>query len=156
MAELFHEHRGDLSVGDVVDRADHLLRVPCHAHLASRVAGFEQASELGVAAFVETFVRLGQESACPVERVVLAAPVTERLVLDPPPALVQLGVGELHEMKRVGDLGGVGDHRVEHGPVRARQVKGRPPDPAAPGITPFGELNRPGSDGGSGYWIPAV
>ncbi len=82
-------------------------------------------------------MRLGKQSAGPVERVRLAAPVTEGLVLDPPAALI--GVGELHEMERIGDLGGVGDHRVEHRPVRAGQIERRPTDLLEPRVAALGE-----------------
>lgn len=56
----------------------------------------------------------------------------ERLVLDPPPALVELGVGDLDDMERVGHLGGVGELLVEHRPVGAREVEGPNPDPRSP------------------------
>ena len=35
-------------------------------------------------------------------------------------------------MERVGDLGGVGEHRVEHGAIRRRQIQGRPLDARTP------------------------
>ena len=42
-------------------------------------------------------------------------------------------------MKRIGDLDGVGQHRVEHRPIRGRQIQRRPPDPVAPAVGPGGE-----------------
>jgi hypothetical protein len=103
-AEPVDELGGEVRVGDVVDGADDLLGVPGHAHLAVGVAGVEQADEAGVAPIVEAFVRLGQQAAGPTQRVVLSAPVADGVVLHPPAALVELGVGQLHEIKGVGDL----------------------------------------------------
>lgn len=37
-----------------------------------------------------------------------------------------------HHVERVGDLHGVVQHRVEHGPIRRRQVQRRPADPLTP------------------------
>ena len=128
MAEPVDELLGELGVGVVVDRADDFLGVPGHAHLAFGVAGFEQAEQLGAAALVETFVGLGQQATAAVERVGLAAAMAERLVLHPAAHLVELGVGQLDEMERIGDLGGVGQHRVEHRPIRPGQIERRPLD----------------------------
>ena len=58
--------------------------------------------------------------------------MAERLVLHPAAHLIELGVGQLDEMKRIGDLGGVGQHRVEHRPIRAGQIERRPLDRVAP------------------------
>jgi hypothetical protein len=44
--------------------------------------------------------------------------MAERLVLHPPSTLVERLVGELDDVERVGDLHGVGEHRVEHRPIR--------------------------------------
>ena len=57
------------------------------------------------------------------ERVVAAAAVTERLVLDSAATLVQLRVRQFVHMERVGDLNGVGQHPIEHRPVRAGQIE---------------------------------
>ena len=48
-----------------------------------------------------------------------------RLVLHAPAALIELVVRELHDMERIGDLDRVGHHRVEHQPIRARQIQRR-------------------------------
>lgn len=119
-------------VRDVVDRPDGLLRVPGHLHLASRIPGSQQASSLGVASFVETFVGLGQQAAGPIQRVVLAASMTERLGLDPTATLIQLGVRQPDDVKWVGHLGGVGHHGVEHLAVRSGQVQRGPLDAVPP------------------------
>lgn len=42
-------------------------------------------------------------------------------------------------MERVGDLDGVGHHRVEHQPVGARQVQGGPRDPRQPVVASSGQ-----------------
>ena len=78
--------------------------MPGHAHLATRVAGFEQPHQLVFAAFVERLVGLGQQASGPVERVVFAAPVTDGLVLHSAAALVELGAGMLHGVERIRDL----------------------------------------------------
>jgi hypothetical protein len=41
-------------------------------------------------------------------------------------------VGERHDVIRVGDLHGVGEHRFEHHPIRAREIERRPADPVPP------------------------
>jgi len=54
------------------------------------------------------------------------------LVLHPAAYLVELGVGQLHQMERIGHLAGIGEDRVEHRPIWARQVERRPLDPIEP------------------------
>lgn len=73
-----------------------------------------------------------QPSAGTVERIVFAAAVPDGLVLHPAPALIQRRVGEPGDVEGVGDLDRVGEHRVEHGAIRRRQIQGRPLDPGAP------------------------
>jgi hypothetical protein len=46
------------------------------------IAGVEQTQQLGAAAVIEAFIGAGEQPAGPVERIVLAAPVPEGLVLD--------------------------------------------------------------------------
>ena len=75
-------------------------------------------SSAGAAVVVESFVGSGQESPGSVERVDLAAPMTQDLVLYPPAALVEALVGQADQVERVGDLDSVGQHGVEHGPIR--------------------------------------
>lgn len=58
------------------------LEFQYHADLAVRVVGLEKGGELGVAAVVEAFVALGDQPAGPVERLVLATPMAERVILD--------------------------------------------------------------------------
>ncbi len=53
-------------------------------------------------------------------------------VLNPTADRVQVAVADSDDMERVGDLGGVGQHRVEHRPVGTGQVQGRPGDALAP------------------------
>jgi hypothetical protein len=61
------------------------------------------------------------------------------LVLDPAAHLVNTAGGELDDMKWVGDLGGFGEHRVEHVAIRAGQIEGRPADPIPPRLGAFRE-----------------
>ena len=96
------------------------------------VAGLEQATQFRVSGVVEAFGGDGHQFAASVERIGLATAVTERVVLDPTADFVEHEVGELHHMKRIRDLGGVGQHRVEDRPIRARQIQCRPPDCSTP------------------------
>lgn len=73
-----------------------------------------------------------ESSTGPPERIVTAASMTERLVLHPAAALIKRSVGELDDMEGVSDLGGAGQHRAEHRPIRGRQIKRCPLDPGAP------------------------
>lgn len=68
--------------------------MPRHADLAVWISGFSQAHQLLVAGLVEAFVTLRQEPTALVERVSLAAPVTERVVLYPATTLIESGVRE--------------------------------------------------------------
>jgi hypothetical protein len=69
--------------------------MPGGADLTAGVAGIEEPEELGLAAFVEAFVALGEQPPRSVERVVLAAPVAEGLGLDPAADLVETLVGQV-------------------------------------------------------------
>lgn len=64
------------------------------------------------------------------------AAMSHGLVLDPPSALVELGVGQFHDMEWIGDLGGGGQLLVEDGPVGTRQVERRPSG-VVPPLLPF-------------------
>jgi hypothetical protein len=120
VAEPFHEIDGQVGIVVVVYGSHHFLGVPGGAHFSVRVAGVEQAEQAGAVMVVEAFVGLGQQPPAPVERIALTAPMPDRLVLDPPAALIQLGVGQLAHVERVGHLHRVGQHQIEHGPIRAR------------------------------------
>jgi len=77
-------------------------------------------------------VGFGQQSPCPIERVVFSASMTDRLVLHPPPAFIEFGVGQFHQVERVGDLGdmiqtvfegfAVGAGKVQH-PIADRRTE---------------------------------
>ena len=80
----------------------------CHAaHFAAWYASVQEPEELLATTVVQSLVGLGRQSPRPLERVVLAAPVPERLVLDTPPALVELLVGVLDDVEGVRHLSGV-------------------------------------------------
>ena len=93
-------------------------------HVAVGIAGPKQPRELLVALVVEALLGLGQQAPAPIEGIGLAAPVAERLVLHPPAALVELGVGELGDVEGIGDQGGVGHHDLEDASIGAGQVEG--------------------------------
>jgi hypothetical protein len=81
------------------------------ADLPVRITGVEQPEQSAAAVVVEAFIGSCEEPSAAVERIVLAAAVTEGVVLHPPAALIQLGVGQTDHMERIGHLGGVGEHR---------------------------------------------
>ena len=60
--------------------------------------------------------------------------MTAGLVLHPPPALIEGGVGKLDDVERVSDLNRQRQHRVEHRPIAGGEIERGPLDP----ITPFG------------------
>ncbi len=91
-------------------------------------------------------MRLGQQAPGPVEGVVLAAPVAQGLVLHPPAALVELGVGQLDEVERVGHLGDVAKGVLEGlavgpGDVEYAEADGGPPR-LRPGLEPGARRGR--------------
>ena len=63
----------------------------------------------------------------------------QRLVLDAAADLIEPLVRRADHVERVGDLLGVGQHRVGHRPVGAGQVEGDPLDPAPPALGSGGE-----------------
>ena len=138
-AELGHELDGEVGVADLVDRADDFFGVPGQADLAVGVVGVEQAAQFRVSGGVEAFVGDRHQLADPVERVGLAAPVAERVVLHAATGLVEHEVGELHHMERICDLDGVREHRVEHRPIRPGQIEGCPLDRLTPCGGPLAE-----------------
>ncbi|MCU1490194.1 MAG: hypothetical protein JWM85_1599 [Acidimicrobiaceae bacterium] len=112
-----------------------LIRVPGRRDVASWVAGAQQPKQLRPTVLIQALVGLGEQSPAAIERVGLSAPVAERLVLHTAPALVQLLVRELHDMKGIGHLDGVGNNGVEHRPIGAREVERRELDPVKEGLT---------------------
>lgn len=100
-----------LRVGERVDLSDDFFHMPCHAHLALWVTGFEQPEELRPAVVVESFVGLGEQPPGPVKRIGFVTPMAERVVLHPAAALIELGVCQLHDMERISDLDRIGEHR---------------------------------------------
>ena len=92
--------------------------MPRVADFTAGVARVEEAEQLRAAVVVETFVGLGQQASTPIQRIVFAAPMPARLVLHAAAALIEFVVREFHDMERVRDLDGVGEHRVEHRAIR--------------------------------------
>jgi len=107
-----HDGLGGGYVGEVACRPDYFFGV----------ARGEQAGQLRVAFVVEAFMRLAQQSSHPVQRVALAAPVAEGVILRSPAALAELAAGDLDHMERLRYLGGVAERVVERVAVRAGQV----------------------------------
>ena len=62
----------------------------------------------------------------------LAAAVSQRLVLDPAADFVEGVVAQPHDVEGVSDLSGFGHRGVERGAVGAREVQHRPADALAP------------------------
>ncbi len=87
----------------------------------------------------ESFAGHGEAPAGSVERIVLAASMPEGVVLHAASGLVERGVGELDDVERVGDLDGVGQHRVEHRAIGVGQVERRPLHGGAPVVAAGGE-----------------
>ena len=131
------ESQGGIVV--VIDRADDFLCVPRRADLAARIAGSEQTDELRSSPVVEALVGLSEQSTAPIQRIVLAAQVTHGLVLQPTAALIEAGVGQLHEMKRISDLGCCGKHRVERQAPWPRKVQHREADLVKPRLVTMAE-----------------
>ena len=125
-AELGDELDSRLRVADRIDRPHDFLRVPRVADLAFRVAGLEQPDQLQVRLAVETLMADGHQLARSIERIGIAAALATRLVLYPRSDLVEQEVRELHDMEGIGDLDRMREHRVEHRPIRTRQIQRRP------------------------------
>ena len=90
---------GELRAGVVVGLSDGLRRVPRQPHLVSRAAGAEQSHQAVVFILAEPF--RGNHLLAPgaVERIVLAAAMTEGLILHSAPAPAERGVGELDDVE---------------------------------------------------------
>ena len=95
---------GELDVGVVVDLTDDLLRVPREPHLTCRITSSKQPGQPFAAVDAQTLGGHREPSAGPVERIVLAAAMTNEVVLRPSPAFVERGVRQPHDMERVSDL----------------------------------------------------
>src|ERR1019366_3061713 len=103
-----------------------------HANLAAWVARLEETEQLGAALVVESLVGLGEQASAPIERVVFSSSVPEHLVLHTAAPLVELGVGELDQVKWVRDQGRLRQHRLEHRSIGTREITRREADLAKP------------------------
>jgi hypothetical protein len=63
------------------------------------VAGQKEPEELHLSLLVDALVGLGEKAPAAIEGIGLVATMSHGLVLDPPPALIELGGGEFHHMK---------------------------------------------------------
>ena len=97
----------ELGAVDVIEAAQGLVGVPRQTDLALGIACGEQTAEFGVAVFAEPFMSRNEQPSYPIERVVFAAAVTQGVVLDPAPCLVNAVVAQTDHMERVSDLPGV-------------------------------------------------
>ena len=107
--------------------------MPHGGHLArSGSPARKRPSSFSLPCSLEAFVGLGEQPPAPIEGIGLSAAVAHGLVLHPPAALVELGVGELAHMEGIGHLGGVGHHVVEDRPIGTGQIEGGPARPVSP------------------------
>ena len=122
------------SVVGEVDVAHGLLGQPGAEELVARVPDAQTEQHPVAAALVEAFVTGEEQLADPIQRVGLAAPMAEGLVLDPAPDLIDAPVPDPNDMERIGDAGGVIKVGGQAGPERLGQIRGHHLDP--------GQLNR--------------
>ena len=87
------------------------------------VTGEQQSVRLLATIVAQTFFGLSEQTSGPAERVVLSPSVIEEFVLDAASALVELGIGQLHQMEGIGTWTALA-HRVEDGPVGAPRDRG--------------------------------
>ena len=149
--ELFDGIGAEFGVGDVIDASQGLVGVPGQADLAFGVACIEQSPQPDPPVVGDALRGRHEQFADPVQRVVFAAAVPERVVLDSAADLVKGVVAQPYDVERVRDLLRGGRRRVERGPIRSREVQHRPTDGAAPCAGPLeqplrGRFGRPASD----------
>ena len=94
----------ELGAVDVIEAAQGFFGVPRQTNLAFGVACGEQTPEFGVGTFAEPFMSRNEQPSYPIERVVFAAAVTQGVVSDPAPCLVNCVVAQTDHMERVSDL----------------------------------------------------
>ena len=122
--QLVDELTGEQGVGDLIELADGLLGPPGGLNITSGISGAQDPEHLVPTLCVESLSRHRQPASDPEQRVVLPAPVPERLVLDPPAALVELGGHVADHVELVGHQPGIGQHLVEHAAIGGGQVEG--------------------------------
>jgi hypothetical protein len=132
--ELFDGGGAHVGVCDVIDAAEGLFGVPGVADPAVGVPGVEQAPQPDASLLGDVLRRGDEQLAGPVEGVVFVAAVSQCLVLDSAPYLVEGSVGQPDDVEGVRDLGGVGYRGVERGPIRAREVQHAPADLLEPPV----------------------
>ena len=85
-----------------------------------------------MAAFIESFGTGEEELADPIERVVLAATMAERLVLHAASNLVDAAVRDAHHVERISDAGRVVEMRGQPGPETLGEIGGDDADAGEP------------------------
>ena len=88
-----------------VDVAHRLLGQPGAQQLVVGIADAQAEQDPLMASFIQPFSAGEEQLADPIERIAFAAPVAERLVLDPAADLVDATVGDPHHMERIRDAG---------------------------------------------------
>lgn len=116
----------------LVQGPDRFLGVPSDGDLAVGVARGEQAAQLGLGRLPKPFVSHDQQPSYAVERIGLAAAMTEGLLLNATADLVELVAGQLRQVERIDNLGRVGQLLVEHLAVGAGHVQRRVADAGTP------------------------
>ncbi len=82
------------------------------------IAGVEQTEEPAAAVVVETFIGLRQQPPAAGRAGRPCGPDARSSRSAPAAGTHRAWVGQLHDVERVSDLDGVGQHRVEHRPIR--------------------------------------
>ena len=137
--DLVEEHGGGVGIAGEVDVAHRLFGQPRPEDLVVGVTHAQAEQHPVMAPLVESFVAGEKQLADAVERVVLAASMVQRLVLDTSSHLVEAAVGDAHDVERIGDPGHMREVGVESSPVGLGQIGGHHIDARQPGLGLSGE-----------------
>jgi hypothetical protein len=108
--------------------------MPGHPDFALLVAGFEEPEELRLALVVEAFVALGEQASRSVEGVVSVTACPRVSCWTRRRTVIELGVGQLDHVERVGDLDRVRHRVVEGLAVGPGQIQRGEGDAVSPGL----------------------
>ena len=103
---------------DPVDAPYRFLRVPGCAHFPVGVTSIEETTQADLAPVADPLMRSGEEPPYPIQRVILAASVSQGFVLDSSSYLVETLVGQADDVERVRYLHSVREHPVIRLPIR--------------------------------------